>query len=144
MRSLASRARYGRSAAAVLAVAALAALAACTADGPASETAPPSDEVRVMYLGDTLEGGRTYGLPGGGWLIDVPEGMRLYYSFFRASEDPAAGALHGLRDLGTGSFIGIHQFTGEVLRHAFGESQAEIEAAQARLDRIEAAFRRSP
>ena len=129
---------------AVAAMVAAVALAACTSNAPTGETVAPQDAVRVMYLGDTLEGGRTYGLPGGGWLIEVPEGMRLYYSFLRPSGDPAAGVLHGLRDLETGSFIGIHEHSGEVQRLAFGRTPAEIAAADARLDRIEAAFSRPP
>ncbi|MYE47448.1 MAG: hypothetical protein F4X25_12050 [Chloroflexi bacterium] len=145
MRRLARDARTRRAAALVLGVlAAVAALSACASDGPPSEAQAPPDETRAMYLGDVLEGGRTYRLPGGGWLIDVPEGMRLYYSFQRGSADTLAGVLYGLRDLGTGSFIGIHQHTGEVLRHAFGETPAQVSAAEARLDRIAAAFRRLP
>lgn len=147
MRRRATSARYRQSAAALLAVAALAAaaaIAACSSGESPREAAGPSDDAQPLYLGDTLEGGRTYRLPGGGWLIDVPEGMRLYYSFLRPSEDPAVGVLYGLRDLETGSFIGIYEHTGEVLREAFGSTAEEVRAAEALLDRIAAAFRRLP
>ena len=147
MRRLAPSARLRQVAAAALAVGAVVAtavIAACSSDRPTGESVTPSDGVHDLYLGDVLVGGRTYRLPGGSWLIDVPEAMRLYYSFVRPSADPVAGVLHGLRDLETGSFIGIEQHTGEVLRHAFGSTPEEVEAAEARLDRIEASFRRLP
>ena len=129
---------------AVAAIVATATIVGCSSGESPLDSAASPDGVQELYLGDVLEGGRTYRLPGGSWLIDVPEGMRLYYSFFRPSADPAAGALHGLRDLETGSFIGIEQHTGEVQRHAFGSTSADVRAAEARLDRIEVAFRRSP
>ena len=127
---------------AALAVAAV--IASCVPNEPAGEATGPSEGIQPLHLGAVLEGGRTYRLPGSGWLIDVPEGMRLYYSFHHGSADTPAGVLYGLRDLETGSFIGIHQHTGKVQREAFGETPTEIETAQARLDRIEAAFRRLP
>ncbi len=140
-------ARTRRAAALALAAGVLAAVAvfsACAPEEPPGATGAAPRGVNELYLGDVLEGGRTYRLPGGGWLIDVPEGVRLYYSFVRASADGPGGVLHGLRDLETGSFIGIHQHTGEVLRYAFGATPPQVAAAEARLDRIEAAFRMGP
>ena len=85
-----------------------------------------------------LEGGRTYRFPDGSWLIEVPEGMRLWYSSI--SESPA-GTRHGFTDPETGSLISIQARSGEVLRYAAGDDEA---AANARLDRFEAGFRRPP
>ena len=85
-----------------------------------------------------LEGGRTYRFADGSWLIEVPEGMRLWYS--STSESPA-GTGHGFMDPETGSLISIQEHTGEVRRYAAGDDAA---AANARLDRFEAGFRRPP
>ena len=85
-----------------------------------------------------LIGGRTYRFPDGSWLIDVPEGMQLLYK--STSESPT-GTVHGFIDPETGSLIGIEDDTGEVVRLAVGDDAA---AANARLDRFEAGFRRPP
>ena len=88
-----------------------------------------------------LIGGRTYRFPDGSWLIDVPEGMRLEYKY--TGESPR-GTDHGLRDVETGSLIAIGQHTGEILRAAGGDTSAEVAVSEARLNLIEAAFRRAP
>ena len=85
-----------------------------------------------------LIGGRTYRFPDGSWLIDVPEGMQLLYK--STSESPT-GTVHGFIDPETGSLMGIEDDTGEVVRLAVGDDAA---AANARLDRFEAGFRRPP
>ena len=67
--------------------------------------------------------------------------MRLRYSY--TSESPT-GTLHGFTDSGTGSSIGIEDLTGAVVRLASGDTAAGVSAAEARLDLIEASFRRPP
>ncbi|MYE46204.1 MAG: hypothetical protein F4X25_05540 [Chloroflexi bacterium] len=94
--------------------------------------------VQDLQFGQTLEGGRTYRLPDGSWLIDVPDGMTLRYSF--TSESPT-GTHHGFTDPETGSLIGIGEHTGEITRLVVGDNAT---AANARLDRFEASFRRAP
>ena len=91
-----------------------------------------------LQLGQDLEGGRTYRLPDGSWPIDVPEGMPLFYN--GTSESPTE-TRHGFEDPVTGSLIAIEEYTGEVVRSVVGDDAA---AANARLDRFEASFRRPP
>ena len=91
-----------------------------------------------LEFGQDLEGGRTYRFPDGSWLIEVPEGMSLWYN--STSESPT-GTQHGFKDRETGSLIGIGEYTGEVRRLAAGDDAA---TANARLDRFEAGFRRPP
>ena len=104
--------------------------------GP-EDTVTPADVLEFPADGE-LEGGRTYWFPDGSWLIDVPEGMRLWYS--STSESPA-GTGHGFTDPETGSRISFREYSGEVRRYAAGDDAA---AANARLDRFEAGFRRPP
>ena len=101
-------------------------------------SAATSADTVDLRLGQDLEGGRTYRFPDGSWLIDVPEGMRLWYSSI--SESPA-GTQHSFTDPETGSRISFREYSGEVRRYVAGDDAA---AANARLDLFEASFRRPP
>ena len=127
--------------AAIVAIAAVAALSSGVLAQVAGGNSATFTGVLDFPANRTLEGGRSYRFPDGSWLIDVPEGMRLSYSY--TSEGPT-GTLHGFTDLGTGSLIGINENTGKVLRTATGDDPAAVRAAEARLDLIEASFRRPP
>ena len=98
--------------------------------------------VQELQFGQTLEGGRTYRLPDGSWLIDVPDGLTLHYS--STSESPT-GTRHGFTDPETDSLISIEEHTGEINRFVqeFVVGDDAV-AANARLDRFEASFRRAP
>ena len=101
-----------------------------------------------MELGDFLEGGGTYALPGGAWIFDVPEGMRLWHNGDEPGKnpgDPPNG--FGFMDRVTGSLITIYlRPDGSLDFYGFnyGSTPAARELADAWLPAIEASLRRPP
>ena len=111
---------------------------------PETAPAPTPPPIPQVELGDFLEGGGTYALPGGAWIFDVPEGMRLWHNI-RIPGDPPNG--FGFMDRVTGSLITIYlRPDGSLDFYGFnhGSTSAARELADAWLPAIEASVRRPP
>ena len=111
---------------------------------PETAPAPTSPPIPQVELGDFLEGGGTYALPGGTWIFDVPEGMRLWHNI-RIPGDPPNG--FGFMDRVTGSLITIYlRPDGSLDFYGFnhGSTPEARELADAWLPAIEASVRRPP
>ena len=115
---------------------------------PETAPAPTPPPIPQVELGDFLEGGGTYALPGGAWIFDVPEGMRLWHNGDepgRNPGDPPNG--FGFMDRVTGSLITIYlRPDGSLDFYGFnyGSTPAARELADAWLPAIEASVRRPP
>ena len=111
---------------------------------PAPTPAPTAEAIPEVAFGTELEGGRTYALPGGAWIFDVPEGMRLRYNSNDAGDPPNG---FGFKDQVTGSLITVYlrddgSFTFYGLN--YGRTAAARQLADAWLPAVEASFRRPP
>ena len=139
---------------AFLAVAAVAVAIAVRADGPAqplatpTATAPPdaaptSPPIPRVALGRYLEGGDTYTFPGGAWIFDVPEGMRLQHHW-RASGGSAIS--YGFLDHVTNASFSfnVEPDSAEFQLQAQGYNPAARDLASGWLDAVEASVRRPP
>ena len=105
---------------------------------------PPVPEVD---LGDRFGAG-TYALPGGAWIFDVPEGMRLWHSLGGGTPSAERGVNYGFKDVVTGSLLTLYVLPGgsEVDFYGInkGQTPAARELAAAWLDAVEASVRRPP
>ena len=117
-----------------------------TPTAEATPSVPPDIPVAIpeVAFGTELDGGRTYALPGGAWIFDVPEGIRLRYNSYEG-ENPPNG--FGFKDQVTGSLITVYlrddgSFTFYGLN--YGRTPAARQLADAWLPAIEASFRRPP
>ena len=129
------------------AVALLLALGAACAPTPAPTPTPTATPIPEVALGDYLEGG-AYALPGGAWIFDVPDGMRLWHSLGGGTPSAEHGVNYGFKDVVTGSLLTLYVLPGgsEVEFYGFnhGETPAARELATAWLAAVEASVRRPP
>ena len=103
---------------------------------------PAAGAIPQVRLGDYLDAG-TYALPGGAWIFDVPEGMRLRHHWL-ADGGPAVS--YGfMEQTATASFsFNAKPDSIEFWIQAEGSTPAAREIASAWLDAVEASVRRPP
>ena len=109
----------------------------------APDVAPTSPPIPRVALGRYLEGGGTYAFPGGAWIFDVPEGMRLRHHW-RASGGSATS--YGFLNQATGASFSfnVKPDSAEFQIQAQATIPAARELASAWLDAVEASVRRPP